>query len=711
MKNFYILSTTLFLVIGAFLIANAQPNPFDIEFPIPELGNCGSPEECEVYCNDPSNINTCIAWAENQGVIEPHIGEPDDEFERHARELLAEQAGPGGCSTFEECDFYCSQPQNENECFAFGKDHGLIDPEEIRAIEEKSGPGGCNSRYECDQYCSDPVHTEECVLFAVGEGHMSQAEADRMLRFLEAGPRFERPRGPHVPGEPDIDVDKVHKLLETIDGPGGCKTFEECDAFCSSPGNEEACFAFAVEHELIPPDQVDEFRRLMTTEGPGGCIGRECEFYCEEPGREIECMEFAVEQGFMSQAEFEEARKFVEAMGDEGGPGGCFGRECEFYCEDPTHQDECFDFAKEHGLISPEEIAAMERIEARMEESGGPGGCRNETECMTYCSDTSRFDECAAFAVDVGFLSPDDARAMLEEFIGIEHYGPTGGFEGPGGFGPPPGFGGPGGFGPPPGFEDEFELQFQAEFEKRFQGFEQFKGNFEQGIPYEEFDFPEGFEPPPGFGPPPGFEEFGAPAGVQDPGIFFEESFTGGKFDLIIKDSDGIESFFIKKADGSVYSGQVSGCAGEYRNEGAFRTGDFPVQEATVTDCAGNQESVQVRSPLSPPAEPFQEGIYQTLPPATDFFPPDEFPGIPGEFESFVPPHDEFQTLPPATDFFPPDEFQQQFEEQFQQQYEQEFQQQYEQQLEQEQQPTEPILRTSPESLFGSVLQIFRGVF
>lgn len=509
-KGLYSLFIAGIMVFGLVSFIYGQINPFDIEFPIPELGNCASIEECRDYCDSPANSDACIAFSQARGFIS------DDEADE-ARKFQG-KTGPGGCQG-EECRAFCERPENHIECINFAEREGFISSEEAaqaRKFAGRSGPGGCNSRESCEAFCSQPGNEEVCIRHAVENEFMSQEEADRVLRFIrEGGSEFRGPRRIRGPEEPELDEDKARELISTIGGPGGCQSFAQCERFCSTSANDEVCFNYAIEHELIPARDIERFKRLMQTEGPGGCQGRECEFYCEEAGHELECLEFARDQGFIDEEEYQQAKRFLE-VAEAGGPGGCRARECEAYCNDPAHRDECFAFAKEHGLVPPEEIEAFERIDAKIKESGGPGGCRGE-ECHVYCSDPSHFDECAAFAVDVGLLSPEDAKRTLREFIEIERLGPPGdfgpdaGFTLPSEFGPPGSEFGPpvGEFGPPPGFE--------AEFEKRFQQFEIFRKQFEGGFPP-----PGGFPGPgpfPGAPPAGGFPPPGEFPGLVPPGV------------------------------------------------------------------------------------------------------------------------------------------------------------------------------------------------
>ena len=180
-----------------------------------------------------------------------------------------------------------------------------------------------------------------------------------------------------------------------------------------------------------------------------------------------------------------------------GGPGGCHGAECRDYCDNPLHREECFSFAKSNDLLSEEELRDIEvgqKLEAKMKESGGPGGCADEMSCMQYCQDPAHFEECLGFATAHGGMDKGEAKRMLLEFTsGERHYGP----------------GGPGEFGP-----SEIE-RFQ-----RFEDFEKLEREFRGG----EGGFGPGFNGPPGgqgFSPPGGLGVPSGPGGFpRGPGEF-----------------------------------------------------------------------------------------------------------------------------------------------------------------------------------------------
>lgn len=251
--------------------------------------------------------------------------------------------------------------------------------------------GNCASKDECRAYCDDPANTDQCLDFAVAHGLMSQADAEQAKQFLNQT------------------------------GPGGCKG-EECRDYCEDPAHRDECLDFAVEQGLVPAEVAQEVRRFPTS-GPGGCQEEACREYCDNPGNAEECLNFAVENNLIPVEAAEQARRMLRALA-QGGPGGCQGEdECRDYCENPANQEACFAFAEQNGLIPPEELERAKKgreILVKIETEGGPGGCRGEDECRLYCSDPTHTEECVQFAVQGGFMTSDEARRQIERFQGGE---------------------------------------------------------------------------------------------------------------------------------------------------------------------------------------------------------------------------------------------------------------------------------------------------
>jgi hypothetical protein len=50
------------------VVAYGQLND-NINYPVAELGNCASKEECKAFCDKQENILECVVFAEQQGLI------------------------------------------------------------------------------------------------------------------------------------------------------------------------------------------------------------------------------------------------------------------------------------------------------------------------------------------------------------------------------------------------------------------------------------------------------------------------------------------------------------------------------------------------------------------------------------------------------------------------------------------------------------------
>lgn len=345
-------------------------------------GGCDSPRACQEYCKNPDNQEVCIKFAEDNGFMSAAEAERARQFKN--------QSGPGGCRG-EACKDYCDKKENRKTCLEFAKKNNLISEKEAAVAEdviERGGPGGCMSDEECRVYCEDQSHIEECVSFGEKHGFISKEDAAK-IRKLGAGT-----------------------------GPGGCKR-DECKKYCEDPIHQEECINFAVEKGLMTEEEAEKARKFASATGPGGCVGQECRLYCEKPENAESCLKFAEENNLIPKEQLEHARKFLR-VAEEGGPGGCKGQACREYCESEDHREECFKFAEERGLLRAEEKTQMEvgrRLHEKLKETGGPGGCKSDEECRTYCSRPEHAEECVAFAATHGGLPEEAARKMLEEFM------------------------------------------------------------------------------------------------------------------------------------------------------------------------------------------------------------------------------------------------------------------------------------------------------
>ena len=423
------------LVTGVFLslvfIASATSKD-DIVYPVAELGGCTNETECRSYCDDAAHIDECLNFAEQHNLM----SEADLQ---HARQFAGTGGGerPGGCTSPQECQQYCEDINNMDECVDFAEKHGFMEGEELEEARKvqralRGGatlPGGCRSKQECEAYCEDPENMEQCITFAESAGFMKPdelQEAKKVLKAVRAGHR-----------------------------PPPCRGERECDEYCSAPENFEQCITFAEAADLIPPEELKQAKQALVAirKGvrPPRCRGeRECDEYCSQPEHAKECIDFAVAAGFMTEKDAELARK----TGGRG-PGGCRGEdECEAFCQNEANEEACFNFAKEHDLISPDQLREMEEGKNRLLEAveSSPPEVRD---CFA-----SQVGDGVIEAIRSGSRRPsrdmgEVIRRCFEE-LGPQLFGPQGGEgeHGEGGFGPPAGGGGPGfgdehGSGPP----------------------------------------------------------------------------------------------------------------------------------------------------------------------------------------------------------------------------------------------------------------------
>lgn len=508
-------------------------NPFDITYPIQELGNCASQEECKMFCDNTDNQVVCMDWAAGKGFVDKKEAEKVREINELGQ--MPDSYGPGGCKTPGECDNYCQALEHLDECMNYSVEKGFISAEEAEKIKEKAnrkGPGSCSSQGECENYCRNPGHIEECMNFAVEDGKISKEEADFIITQTKEfgagssrrGKGSGKQGGQRGPAEPKIDEQKALKVLEDKGGgPGGCKSMEECGNYCSAPEHGEECMNFAIKNGFMPPEEVEKAKKMMSMTGPGGCKGpRECDDYCSQEGHGEECMNFSIQNGLMAPEEAEKMKKEVEIVkklqrGGMSGPGGCKGpQECQIYCSDQSHIEECMSFATQNGMMNKNDAVTRMR-QVQDAQSIIQKGEQDRQRFMMPPSPNETGSPPQRFQ---GFMPRPPQKEG--QFMPPEGFIPPEGWEGPDGFGPPPGIQKPPeGFEPSEGYEGEIPPQgmmpFPPQREGGFippQGFQGAPEGFpispgmipssENMMPSAGFSVPEGMTPPTNMAPPQG---------------------------------------------------------------------------------------------------------------------------------------------------------------------------------------------------------------
>ncbi|MEK7109209.1 MAG: hypothetical protein AAB919_02125, partial [Patescibacteria group bacterium] len=187
--------------------------------------------------------------------------------------------------------------------------------------------------------------------------------------------------------------DAVTKLVEREGGPGRCKSKDAFKAYCDDSAHMDECMAFAKKSGLMSDDQIEQAKKMMKQEGPGGCKGARCRDYCEDSSHIKECLEFGQKQGLMSRDEAQRAQEFHDVL-RQGGPGGCTDEQsCRSFCGDPANRETCESFAKENGFggepqdrqeRDQRQDDRRERPEGRPEgilDDGQKGNCGTPEEC------------------------------------------------------------------------------------------------------------------------------------------------------------------------------------------------------------------------------------------------------------------------------------------------------------------------------------------
>lgn len=191
-------------------------------------------------------------------------------------------------------------------------------------------PGNCNTRQKCIKYCEASGNVIECIDFSEAAGFISKAEAAQARRYAP--------------------------LIALGVTPGKCASAEECEAYCQDMTHALECMEFAVKYEILPPDELEILKKILpfmrAGTMPGGCKTKDqCEAYCTDSTHFEECLDLALAIGVIKQDEVDIIRK----SGGKG-PGNCRSREaCEAFCAKPENQKECMDFAVKIGVMTEEE--------------------------------------------------------------------------------------------------------------------------------------------------------------------------------------------------------------------------------------------------------------------------------------------------------------------------------------------------------------------
>src|SRR3989344_2117303 len=116
---------------------------------------------------------------------------------------------------------------------------------------------------------------------------------------------------------------------------GNCSDESACRMYCDNPENANICLDFAERNNLMSKQEIKIAKNFVATgsKGPGNCNGKkvqatikrgvkpppcgnkkQCDIYCNESEHMEECISFGAEAGFIQGKELEDAQKMLSAL-------------------------------------------------------------------------------------------------------------------------------------------------------------------------------------------------------------------------------------------------------------------------------------------------------------------------------------------------------------------------------------------------------------
>lgn len=300
----------------------------------------------------------------------------------------------GGCTSESSCKTYCDKPDNMTACLDFAQKYNLMSQDEISTAKKFAaaggkGPGGCTGKDSCEAYCNDTSHMEECIAFAE--------------------------KNDLIPANELADAKKVREAMKRGLKPPACTNKKSCDSYCEAPEHMEECITFASEAGLMPDEEKTNAQKMLAAIKRGvkplPCKGKdECEAFCQQPTNMETCITFASEAGFMSEQEKADSQKMLGAIKKGVMPPPCKGKEeCDAYCQQDDHIEQCINFAVATGNMDPKDAEMAKKTKGK-----GPGGCKSNEECTAFCNTPENQQTCFQFAKDNGMIAPEELQKMQE---------------------------------------------------------------------------------------------------------------------------------------------------------------------------------------------------------------------------------------------------------------------------------------------------------
>jgi hypothetical protein len=329
-----------------------------IRYPIGELGNCSSPNECYLYCQIPQNTPAC--WSYGKFIIEPDVlGETTVNIEYPVQELA-------NCQDAQACKEYCNNQANQSACSAFAAKYGIGNSQNeyssslLKAAQKDLG---CNDKNSCQNVCAQEENRDKCLAFGEKWGLFK-----------------------------NIDKGKIKTISSTVLRQAkkdlGCSSRSECIELCQDEKNHQACFAFGNKYNLISEETqkaynqwvVQSAKMIAESYSQLGCMNvAECKNFCELEQNKVKCQAFVkVIQNKISPSPkpttLPSSQTGKEASKSSSLP--CTTEaECRLYCQ--KFPEECKGYEELQNTTSQKNPTVGAYL--------GPGGCKTDEECLAYC--------------------------------------------------------------------------------------------------------------------------------------------------------------------------------------------------------------------------------------------------------------------------------------------------------------------------------------
>ncbi|MFA6355413.1 MAG: hypothetical protein WCW65_03240, partial [Candidatus Paceibacterota bacterium] len=271
--------------------------------------------------------------------------------------------------------------------------------------------GNCADKDACKVYCDKAENIDVCLSYAGENNMMSTEEVETAKNFKKGG----------------------------FVGPGGCKGKDACYTYCSSTEHMDECVNFAEKKGLMKGDNLEKIKgqakkvKDAIAKGikPPACFSpKECSSYCKETAHMEECIKFSIEAGMMDEQEQGKAEKVLVAIKDGATPPACNGKEeCDSYCAETKHMEECLNFAMKAGLMTGEEKGQAQKTINAIRNGIKAPNCKGQEDCKVYCEKEANLEECITFAEATGKITKEKAEMIRSGGKG----GPDGEKEGQGG--------------------------------------------------------------------------------------------------------------------------------------------------------------------------------------------------------------------------------------------------------------------------------------